>query len=202
MNKVTFIIYFSSPRKERDAEDFAFANTIGNKTDKHDRLLPQLSDGCFILRGTCFPLFWIWEMLPLIPSSDTHLFLFHGDWGTREQRVMYTAHHTFTQNQDMAEAVTGTQKVASGLAPHFCPTCCFFWGTQWESQLLLDTTALISAEKKIWRKKKKDHTNVKRPIFCSKTQYEQNVWINSAWQESLPNMTGSYITRIMRIQLR
>lgn len=125
MNKVTFIIYFSSPRKDRDAEDFAFANTIGNKTDKRDRLLPQLSDGCFILHGTCFPLFWIWEMLPLIPSSDTHLFLFCGDWGTREQRVMYTAHHTFTQNRDMAEAVTGTQKVASGLAPHFCPTCCF-----------------------------------------------------------------------------
>jgi len=110
VNKVNFIIYFSSPGKERDNKDFAFANTIGNKTYQCDRLLPELSDGCFIFHGPCFPLFWIREMLPLIPSSDTHLFpfLFHADGVTGEQRVIYTSHHTFIQNQDMAEAATWT----------------------------------------------------------------------------------------------
>lgn len=79
MNKTAFIIYFSFLRKEKDTTDFAFANTTGNKTDQLDRLLSELSDGHFILQGACFPLFWIMEMLPLIPSSDTHLVLFHGD---------------------------------------------------------------------------------------------------------------------------
>lgn len=47
--KVTFIIYFRSPGKKRDTKDFVFANTIDNKTDQRDRLLLELSDGCFSL---------------------------------------------------------------------------------------------------------------------------------------------------------
>lgn len=78
---------------------------------------------------------------------------------TGEQRVMCTTHHPFIQNQDIAEAVTWTQKVVSGLAAHCCPTCCFFSGTQGESQPLIHTTALISAEKK---GEKKNHTKVKK----------------------------------------
>lgn len=101
MSKATFIIYFSFPGKEKDTMDFAFANTTGNKTDQLDRLFSELSDGRFILQGACFPFFWIREMLPVILSSDTDLFLFHGDWGTSEERVMYTTHHTFVQNQDL-----------------------------------------------------------------------------------------------------
>lgn len=149
MSKVTFIIYFSPPGKKRDIEDFTFANTIGNKTDQRDRLLPELSNVLSILQGTCFPLFWIREMLPLIPSSNTHLFLFHGDCGTWEQRVMYTTHHTFIQTQNTTEAVTWTPKVVSGLAVHFCPTCCCFSGAQWKFQPLFHTSVLISAEKNI-----------------------------------------------------
>lgn len=60
--------------------------------------------------------------------------IFFSSMETGEQRVMCTTHHTFIQNQDMAEAVTWTQKVVSGLAAHCCPPCRFFSGTQGESQ--------------------------------------------------------------------